>query len=105
MALILGKLKCFFCEKKEGVLYSVHQYGIYGDVGGRIFYHTECLEMVQLNPEKYGHNWADKAIQIDDLFEKNREKCNNNLAKDFQKKVDKLHQSHFERMMPRKRHQ
>lgn len=103
MALILGKLKCCFCKEKAGILHSVQEYGIYGDVGGRIFYHPECLEMVQIEPEKFGHQWADKAIQINDLYEQNREKCNVDLVKNFQEKVDKLHQSHFERMMPRKR--
>lgn len=102
MELILGKLKCYFCKGKAGFLHSVHQYGIYGDLGGRIFYHPECLEMVQMEPEKFGHNWADKAIQINDLYEQNREKCNVDLVKAFQEKVDRLHQHHFERMMPKK---
>jgi len=101
MVLILGKVKCYFCRKKEGVIYSVHDYGCYGDVGKRIFYHPECLEMVQIDPEKYGHNWADKAINITELMERNITQCNKNLISEFQKKMETLHRHHFERMMPK----
>ncbi len=103
MAIILGKIKCYFCKEKAGFMHSVQDYGIYGAVGSRTFYHPECLEMVEIDPEKFGHKWVDKAININDLFKQNREKCNIDLVKNFKKKIDKLHQNHFERMMPRKR--
>jgi hypothetical protein len=45
----------------------------------------------------------DKAINIDDLRRENEEKCNKTIAKEYAKKIEKLHQSHFERMMPKKR--
>jgi len=41
MSIILGKLKCIFCENKEGLLSSIPHYGIYGGVGKRVFYHDE----------------------------------------------------------------
>jgi hypothetical protein len=103
MTIILGKIKCCFCGKKNGVFHSVHGYGIYEmDVGKRLFYHPECLEMVEIDPEKYSHNWADKAIQINELFKKNRVRCNSTLVTEYKRKVEKLHANHFERMMPRK---
>mgnify|MGYP007011964212 CR=1 FL=1 len=61
MALVLGKLKCYFCGGKGGLLESVHEYGIYGEIGRRHYYHPECLQAVQIDPEKYGHSWADRA--------------------------------------------
>jgi hypothetical protein len=103
MPLIIGKIKCYFCKEKDGFMYSVCDYGIYGDVGRRIFYHPECLEVVQINPENSGHTLMDKAIHIDDLRKENIKQCNKNLIEDFKKKIEKLHQSHFEKMMPRKR--
>jgi hypothetical protein len=102
MSFIIGKIKCCFCGGKDGVIHSVCDYGIYGDVGKRIFYHSECLEMVELKPEKFGHIMMDKAINIDDLRKRNTNECNKNLEEEFNKKVEKLHRSHFERMMPRK---
>ena len=101
MALILGKIKCCFCKKKDGVIYSVCDYGVYGDVGGRIFYHPECIEMVELNPEKFGHIMMDKAINIGDLRKSNIEKCNKSIVDDFEEKVMKLHMNSFEKMMPK----
>ena len=100
MALIIGKIKCCFCKEKGGWIHSVHQYGIYGDVGGRIFYHPECLEMVEIDPEKFGHTMMDKAIQINDLRKSNIRDYNNDLVDNFKKKVEKLHANHFERMIP-----
>lgn len=101
MVLILGKIKCWFCGGKDGVIHSVCEYGIYGDAGKRIFYHQECLEMVEVYPEIFGHKTMDKAIHIDDLRKKNMEKCNSKLVKEFNKKIDTLHRNHFERMMPK----
>jgi hypothetical protein len=102
MPLIIGKIKCYFCRGKDGVIHSVCDYGLYGDWGRRIFYHPECLEMVEMNPEKFGNTMMDKAINIDDLRKQNIEECNKNLVKEFEKKVATLHRKHFERMMPRK---
>lgn len=103
MAIIIGKIKCWFCEKKGGVIHSTHDYGIYGEVGKRVFYHPECLEMVETNPERFGHNWADKALKIGELLVQNKGDYNIHLVDEFEKKVAKLHQHHFERMMPKKR--
>lgn len=103
MALILGKIKCYFCGKKGGLFYSVHEYGIYGDIGKRIFYHPECMEMVQLEPEKFVHTWMDKALQIEELRKENIKNHNSSIIDNFNKKVEKLHASHFERMMPKRR--
>ncbi len=103
MAFILGKLKCCFCKEKNGVIHSVCDYGIYGDVGSRIFYHPECIKMVEKDPEKFGHIMMDKAINIGDLRKVNIKQCNDHLVDNFNKKVEKLHQNHFERMMPNKR--
>ena len=102
MAIILGKIKCWFCDEKAGLIYSVQDYGIYGEVGKRVFYHPECLEMVEMEPEKFGHKWADKAIQINELCKQNRGRCNVQIVEKYKKKIDKLHQNHFERMMPKK---
>ena len=101
MGFVIGKLKCWFCNKKEGVLQSVHQYGEYGGVGGRIHYHQECLEMVEVSPEKFGHRLADKAIEINDLRNRNEKHFNNSIIENYEKKVASLHQSNFERMMPK----
>lgn len=103
MAYIFGKIKCYFCGNKNGVIHSVCDYGIYGEVGKRIFYHPECINMVEKDPEKFGHKMMDKALNIYDLREQNIKNCNNTLVERFNKKVEKLHQNHFERMMPRKR--
>lgn len=102
MAIIIGKVKCWFCKQNAGVMYSVQDYGIYGDVGGRIFYHPECLEMVEIDPEKFSHRTADKAIQINELYKQNRDHCNVHIVERYQKKVQTLHQWHFEKMMPKK---
>lgn len=102
MALIIGKIKCCFCKEKDGWIHSVCDYGIYGAVGRRIFYHPECLEMVEIEPEKFGHIMMDKAININDLRKQNINECNSNLVENFKKKVEKLHTNHFERMIPRR---
>lgn len=103
MALILGKLKCCFCNKKNGLLQSVHEYGIYADdIGKRIFYHLECLKMVEVSPEKFGHILMDMAIHINDLQKENIEKCNSKLVEEFEKKVQTLNGNHFKRMIPKR---
>ncbi len=99
--IVLGKIKCYFCGIKDGLIHSVCAHGIYGEVGKRIFYHPECLQMVEVNPEKFGHRMMDKAIHIEDL-RKESIKCNKELHAEFQEKVDTLHRNHFERMMPKK---
>jgi hypothetical protein len=96
---IIGKIKCCFCREKDGIMESVCDHGIYGEVGGRIFYHPQCLEMIELSPEKYGHIMADQAINVNDL----RKMClqfNDTLEETFQKKVEKLQRNHFEKMLP-----
>ena len=102
MALILGKLKCYFCDGKDGLLYSVCDYGIYGEVGKRIHFHRECLQMIECEPEKFGHKMTDRALYINELMEQCIKRCNVHIAERFQKKVDSLHQAHFERMIPPK---
>lgn len=101
MAWVIGKIKCYFCSAKGGLFHSVHDYGIYGDVGGRIFYHPECLEMVEVDPEKFGHILTDKAIHIHELKERNI-KVNEGLEEVLKNKVEKLHRFNFERMMPKR---
>lgn len=99
MALIIGRIKCCFCGEKKGFMHSVHNYGIYGGVRKRIFYHTECLELIEVNPEKYGHNMVDKALDIIEL----KRKCikhNNIIKQDHQDKLDTLRTHNFERMIP-----
>ena len=97
MALILGKIKCHFCGKKNGVIHSVHAYGVYAnDVGKRTFYHPECLEIVEIYPEESGHKIMDMAIYINDLRKENIKKCNKKIIKDFKERVEKLHQNHFD---------
>jgi len=102
MAFTIGKLKCYFCQGKNGLLHSVCEYGIYGGVSSRIFYHPECLELVEINPEKFGHKVMDKALHIIELRELCIKQCNNNIIEVFNKKVEKLNTNHFERMMPNK---
>ncbi|MHA1701004.1 MAG: hypothetical protein ACTSWK_01925 [Promethearchaeota archaeon] len=101
MALVIGKIKCYFCGEKDGVFQSVCKYGIYGDVGKRYFYHQECLEMIEVNPEKFGHIMADRAIQINDLKEACLKKFNSSIVEKFKEKIDRLHKNNFERMMPK----
>lgn len=103
MAIVIGKLKCYFCGIKDGVMESVCDYGIYGEVGGRIHYHMECLQMIEVSPEKYGNIMADKAIHINDLRRNNMRNCNNELEDNFKKKVAQLFRDNFERMLPSKR--
>lgn len=102
MALIIGKIKCYFCGSKDGLLQSVCGYGIYEeDVGKRFFYHQECLEMVEIDPEKFGHNMVDRAININNLRDRCVEKCNRHIAEKFKEKIEKIHNFNFERMMPK----
>jgi len=101
MAWVIGKLKCYFCGAKGGLFHSVHDYGIYGDVGKRIFYHSECLEMVEIEPEKFGHILTDRAIHIHELRERNIP-FNLTIEELLISKVEKLHKFSFERMMPKK---
>jgi len=99
---VFGKIRCYFCNAKNGLFHAVHDYGVYGDVGKRIFYHPECLEMVEMDPERFGHKWADKAINIGELRKRNIDDCNKTLVEVFEKRVETLHKNHFERMMPKK---
>jgi hypothetical protein len=101
MAIVIGKVKCCFCEKKGGVIESVHAYGTYGEVGKRIFYHVECLEMTETYPEVWGHRAVDMALHIHELRKQNIE-FNDKIIPGFKEKMEELQQHHFERMMPRK---
>ena len=102
MAFQIGKHKCYFCEDKHGFFHSVHDYGVYGDVGKRIYYHPECLEMVETEPEKFGSVMMDKAIFINERKLENIKKTNSSIVENHRKKVDELHRMNFERMMPKR---
>jgi hypothetical protein len=102
VALILGKIKCCFCGRKEGVIVSVCNYGIYGDAGSRIFFHNECIEPILIEPEKFGNSIVDQAINIEDLRKRGMG-YNNEIVKIFREKVEKLQRYHFERMFPKGR--
>jgi len=102
MAVTIGRLKCCLCGGKGGVLKSVHQYGEYGGVGGRHHYHQECLELVEMYPEKYGHRITDMAVHINDLHGRNDKRFNANIIPDYKTKLEKLKRNNFERMMPKK---
>lgn len=102
MAIILGKIKCLFCGQKGGNINSVHQYGIYGEIGKRHFYHPECLESVDREPEFYGHLMADKAIFIHDLQERGHTNYNSSVVKKHKEQIEKCHANAFQRMLPRK---
>ena len=103
MALIIGRIKCCFCGKKDGVIHSVHAYGIYADdISKRYYYHSECLELVEMYPEQHGHKLIDLAIEISDRKAENIEKTNSKIIPNHVKKIEKLNTNHFERMMPKK---
>lgn len=102
MAIILGSLKCCFCKYKNGILKSVHSYGIYGEAGKRIFFHDECLQSVEMEPEKFGHAMVDMALHIHYLQEENLKKTNAHIVDHFKKSVEKLQQKNFERLLPKK---
>ena len=94
------RVKCYFCGKKEGFFHSVHSYGCYGDVGQRVFYHPECLNMVQEDPRKYGNNLIDKAIFINDQKDRNI-KDNKEIIENYKKQIERLIGCHFKRMLGR----
>jgi len=99
MAITIGKLKCFFCDKKGGFFHSVHKYGEYGVVGGRYHYHPECLLRIQENPTGFTHMDADKAIHIQELKVKNI-KDNEDINNKYNNKIKSLKRGHFESMLP-----
>jgi hypothetical protein len=100
MAYILGKIKCCFCGNVDGEITSVPKYGIYEEVGHRTFFHDECLEAIQLEPEKYGHKIVDIAIDIQDRL-KDAKAMNKRIISKWKEHIEKLHQGHIERMMPK----
>jgi hypothetical protein len=100
MALIIGKPRCIFCGEKKGVLHSVHAYGSYGEIGKRHFYHDECLQIVELEPEKFEHIMADRALFIHELKTQNMS-YNKTIIKDHKDKIEKLQIYNFERLMPK----
>ena len=102
MAFQIGKHKCWFCEQKKGVFHSVHDHGIYGEMGKRIYYHPECLEMVEMEPEKFGHIMMDKALKINELKLECMKRHNSHIVRLHNERVEKLHRQNFERMMPKK---
>jgi len=63
--------KCCFCKDHKGFFHSVGKYGIYGDNDERYFYHPDCLEKVQGDPESNDMRLVDMAIHILDLKESN----------------------------------
>ncbi len=99
MAIIIGKIKCYFCGSKDGLLHSVHEHGIYGEAGKRLFYHDQCLKIIEVDPEKFGHKLIDKALHIHEL-KKQCVKFNSKIADKFKAKIETLNRNHFERMMP-----
>jgi len=101
MGFVVGKLKCCLCGKKDGLIRSVCAHGIYGEVGKRVYYHQECLEMIEAEPEKFGHKLIDKVLHINERI-KRCERFNINNVDNFKKKVETLHRQSFERMMPTK---
>lgn len=104
MAFIIGNVKCFFCGKKQGFFHSCHGYGIYADeIKRRVFYHPECLELVQMYPEIFGHRKVDRALVILDQIKKNKRQINSDIISNHEKKRQKLLDSHFENMMPSKK--
>ena len=102
MVFQIGKHKCWFCEQKKGVFHSVHDHGIYGEMGKRIYYHPECLEMVEIEPEKFGHIMMDKALKIADLRDECIRRHNRHIVSSYHERAERLNQQHFERMMPKK---
>jgi predicted transcriptional regulator len=100
MHILIGKIKCCFCGKKDGLISSVPDYDTYGSVGFRYYYHRECLMLVEMNPEKFGHRAVDKAIFITER-EKYALEVNETIAEDFKDKVEKLQRNSLERMMPK----
>lgn len=101
MALIFGKIKCYFCNKKDGLLQSVCHCGLYGELGKRIFYHDECLQIVEVDPEKFSNIMVDKAIYINDLKKECMKRFNKYIIQKHRKKIEELNRSNFERMMPK----
>jgi hypothetical protein len=102
MSWFTSKPKCYFCEQKEGLMYSVHDYGLYGEAGERLYYHPECMEMVEMDPEKFGHVMMDKALKIEELKKQCIRKYNNSIIRKHEDKISRLHKQNFERMMPKK---
>jgi hypothetical protein len=101
MALWSFKPKCCFCGEKKGFLHSVHGYGIYGEMGARVYYHPECRNAVEVSPEEYGHINVDKALHIDELEEYCIRNTNSSIVQDFKEKIEKCHTNHFSRMIPK----
>jgi hypothetical protein len=99
--MIIGKPVCYFCKEKGGLLHSVNAFGIYGEIGKRIYYHPDCLELVEMEPEKFGHKMVDKALHIHELMDENK-KVNKVIIEKRKEKIEKLRQYNFERMIPDK---
>jgi len=102
-AIILGKIQCCFCRGTDGILYSVHQYGIYGHASNkRHFFHMECLSLVESYPMNFGNALVDLALHINELLRDNKSKENDRIVARFEERFDKLEAMNFERMMPKK---
>jgi len=97
------KPKCCFCEKTKGFFHSVHDYGIYGEQGARVYYHPECRNAVEVSPEEWGHIFVDKALHIAELEETCIRNTNQHIVKKFKEKIEKCHANHFSRMIPKTR--
>lgn len=102
MPIFSRKEKCVFCDRNKGLFHSVKRYGMYGEVGGRIHFHPECLELTQMYPEAFGHRKVDQALEILDAIKDCKKNFNNKIISDYEAKLEKLRASHFENMMPTK---
>lgn len=65
--------KCFLCKQTGNGLKWVSQYGIYMEANKHYAYHPECLKAVLCDPEKYGHEIVDMALQIACLVKDEKE--------------------------------
>lgn len=98
----VGTIKCYFCGRIGGVLTSVHDYGSYGEVGLRIHYHRECLELVELYPTAFPSIMVDKVLHIEELKKDQLVDFNSKIIEKYEEKIEKAKQKHFENMMPSK---
>jgi hypothetical protein len=101
MGVVIGKIKCCFCGTKGGIIHSVNEYGIYGEIGKRMFYHPECLEIRQIYPTAFDHRSVDMAIKIVELIQENERKDNSHIIQSYKDKAKTLERSHFEQLIPK----
>lgn len=63
--------RCFFCKKRGKTLEKIPQWGMYS-TDFYFTYHPQCLKAVLCEPEKYGHEKVDRALQIAVLIEEGK---------------------------------